>query len=67
MDRTLAEIVVTELEKKKFPPLTILEAMSMTKIMSDSHEIYAIHKDGVTFLVWKDVLGKIDTKIQRWW
>ena len=66
MERKMAEQVVSELKKKNGPQLTILEAMSMTKVMTDGYEIYAIQKGDVTFLAWKCKDGRIVTKIQCW-
>lgn len=66
MDRKMAELVVNEFKKKNGPQLTILEAMTMTKIMSSGYKIYALQKGDVTFLVWKREDGSIITKIQCW-
>ena len=66
MERTMAEQVVNELEKKHGNQLTILEAMSMTKVMTDSYEVYAIQKGDVTILAWKRGDGSVSVKIQCW-
>ena len=66
MERKLAEQVVNEFEKKNGPTLSVLEAMSMTKVMTDGYEMYAIQKGDVTFLVWKIDDGKVVCKTQCW-
>ena len=52
MERKLAELVVQNLEGHNGPTLTVLEAMSMTKITTDGIDVYAIQKGDVTFLAW---------------
>lgn len=66
MERKMAEQVVSELKKQNGPQLTILEAMSMTKVMTDGYDVYAIQKGDVTFLAWKRGDDSIITKIQCW-
>ena len=66
MERKMAEQVVKDLQNKKGPQLTMLEAISMTKVMTDCHEVYAIQKGDVTFLVWKCGDGSISTKVLSW-
>ena len=66
MERKIAVQVVSELKKQNGPQLTLLEAMSMTKVMTDGYEMYAIQKGDVTFLVWKHADGSITVKIQCW-
>ena len=66
MERKMAEQVISELNNKNGPKLTLLEAMSMTKVMTDWYEIYAIQKGDVTFLAWKHEDGGVTVKIQCW-
>lgn len=52
MERKLAELVVKNLEGHNGPVISVLEAMSMTKVMTDGYDVYAIQKGDVTFLAW---------------
>ena len=62
----VAHMVVEELKKKDGPTLTLLEAMSMTPVMTDGYTVFAITKDDVTFLAWKRRDGSILTKVICW-
>lgn len=52
MERKLAELVVEDLKKQGGPNLTVMEAMSMTKIKTDNLEVYAVQKGHATILAW---------------
>ena len=66
MKRKMADQVVEEFKKQNGPRISILEAIAMTKVMTDDYEVYAIQKGDVTFLVWKDSEGGITAKTQCW-
>lgn len=52
MEKNLARRVAREFIKQQGPQLSLLEALSMTKVFSDGFEMYAIQKGDVTFLAW---------------
>ena len=68
MERELAELVVADLKEKKEMELTVLEVMSMTKIMSDNIPVYAIQKSRTTVLaeVQSGPELYVKTKIVKW-
>lgn len=67
MERKMAEQVISEFKKQNgSQELSILEVMSMTKVMTDGYEVYAIQKGDVTFLACKCENGRIITKVQCW-
>ena len=66
MGRKLARKVMDSFRQLYGVKLTMLEAMSMTKIFSDGYQIYAINKGNVTFLVWINKEEVVNTQIQFW-
>lgn len=52
MERKLAELVVKNFQRYHGQTLSIEEAMSMTKVMSDERDVYAIQKGKSTYLAW---------------
>lgn len=67
MERNLAERIVAEVAKRfddEF--LTVLEAMNMTKVMTDGRDIYAIGKGDVTVVAWIQKDGYLVVKVQCW-
>ena len=52
MERELAELVVKSLREQKAPMITVLEAMSMTKIKTDNQDVYAFQKGDTTIMAW---------------
>ena len=52
MEKNLAKQAAFEFKRLGGPELTILEAVCMVEVPTDSEdEVYAIHKGGVTFIV----------------
>lgn len=65
--KELADTIVKAFKEKNGPTLSHLEAMAMTKVMTDYYQIYAIQKGDVTFLVWVSDGGELVTvKTQCW-
>lgn len=68
MERKLAELVVKSFKDKNGPTITVLEAMSMTKVLTDGYDVYAIQKGDVTFLAWvfKSTIKCVRTQTVSW-
>lgn len=66
MKREFAKMVVTELQRRNGPQLSLLEAMSMEPIVSDSCEMYAIQKGDVTFVAWVTRDMRVNVKLLTW-
>lgn len=68
MERKTAELVVKNLAGHNGPMLSVLEAMSMTKVNTDGYDVYAIQKGDVTFLAWisTNTMTCARTKIVCW-
>lgn len=67
MNEHLAKTIVYAFKSMNGPTLSLLETMSMTKIMTDCYHIYAVQKGDVTFLAWVSNNGELVTvKTQCW-
>ena len=65
MKTETAKKIVNSFKEQNGPTLSLLEAMAMTKVMTDFYEVYSIQKGDVTFLAW--ISGdRVITKIQCW-
>ena len=54
MEKSLAKQAVSEFKRQGGPELTVLEAVCMVEIPTDSEDkVYAIYKDGAVFTVKK--------------
>ena len=66
MNFEIATEIKHALEEKKGPTLSMIEIQSMTRILSDHYEIYAVQKGDVTFLAWITGDKRVIVKIQCW-
>ena len=66
MEKKFAEQVVNELNKVAGPKLSMLEAMSMELVKSDSYDIYAVQKGTITFLAMVTRDMRVTVKLIGW-
>ena len=65
MERKFAEKIVESLVAQNGPTLSLYEALSMSRIITDRYEVYAMQKGDVTFLAW--ISGEyVYTKVVCW-
>ncbi len=66
MDKRTAKSVVAKFKEHGGPQLTVLEAMAMVEIPSDSVATYAIRKEEVVFLAQRYSDGSVDVSASCW-
>jgi hypothetical protein len=66
MNFKIANEIKKALDEKKGPTLTLIEIQSMTPLLSDGYEVYALQKGDVTFLAWITGDKRVVVKIQCW-
>jgi hypothetical protein len=66
MNKKLAKKIVLEFQLRHGPIITIDEAMSMERIISDGHTIYAFNKGEVTFLARIKGDRTVSVRAPRW-
>jgi hypothetical protein len=66
MDEELAKKIVLEFQLQHGPTISLDEAMSMERIISDGHTIYAFNKGEVTFLARIKGDRTVSVRAPRW-